>query len=148
MTNVTPMALRLNGPKHVRIVAGLLVLLGGVSLLIGFLAGAALGRDVRVDGTLRQVAFGPALIASGSLALSAGWRNRRFENRARGLFALALLGAVGLAYFPPINPCSAVALYGLLVYLSPPGRDAFRSTYWRKTSGGTELVSPGARERR
>jgi len=137
------MALRLNGPKHVRIVAGLLVFLGGVSLLIGLIAGAALGRDVRVDGTLRQLAFGPALIVAGFLALSAGWRNRRFENRARGLLALALLGAVGLAYFRPLNPYSAVAVYGLLVYLSPSGRDAFGSTYWRTTSSGTELVSPG-----
>jgi hypothetical protein len=137
------MALRLNGPKHVRIVAGLLVFMGGVSLLIGLVAGAALGRDVRVDGTLRQVAFGPALIASGSLALSAGRRNRRFESRARGLLALALLGAVGVAYFRLINPYSAMALYGLLVYLSPPGRDAFQSTYWRQTANGNELVARG-----
>jgi len=131
----------LNGRKHVRIVAGLMLLLGGFSALVGFLAGGALGRDVPVDGTLRQVAFGPALIVSGALALSAGWRNRRFESRGRGLLALALLGAVGLVYFGPINPYSAVALYGLVLYLSPPGRAAFRPTYWRQTASGTELVS-------
>ena len=136
------MAARLNGPKHVRIVAGLLLLLGAVSLFVGFLAAGALGRDIHVDGTLRQLAFGPALIISGLLALSAGWRNRRFENRRLGLLALALLGGVGLAYFRPINPYSAVALYGLLLYLSPSGRDAFRPTYWRRTASGTELVSP------
>ena len=118
-----------------------MLFLGGVSLFVGLFAGAALGRDVPVDGSLRQLAFGPALIVSGALALSAGWRNRRFESRGRGLLALALLGAVSLAYLRPINPWSAVALYGLLVYLSPSGRAAFRSTYWRQTSSGTELVS-------
>jgi hypothetical protein len=134
------MKLGLNGPKHVKIVAGLLVVVGGISLFVGLLAGAALGRDVHVDGTLRQLAFGPALIVSGVLALSAGRRNRRFEDRARGLLALVLLGAVGLASGRLVNPYSAVALYGLLVYLSPAGRDAFRSSYWRQTASGTELV--------
>jgi hypothetical protein len=131
----------LNGRTHVKVVAALMLLLGGFNALAGFLAGGALGRDVPVDGTLRQVAFGPALIVSGLLALSAGWRNRRFESRGRGLLALTLLGAVGLVYFRPINPYSAVALYGLILYLSPSGRAAFRPTYWRQTASGTELVS-------
>jgi hypothetical protein len=122
------MALRFNGPRHVRIVATMLIVLGSGSLCCGFVAGAALGRDVRTDGTLRQVAFGPALIVSGALALSAGVKNQRFGSRGRGLLALAVLAAVGLTYFPPLNPCSAVALYGFAVYLSPPGRDAFRRT--------------------
>jgi hypothetical protein len=119
------------------------MLLGGVSLLIGLLAGAALGRDTPVDGTLRQLAAGPALMLAGLLALSAGWRNRRFESRARGLVALALLGAVGVAYFSPVNPCSAVTLYGLFVYLSAPGREAFRSRGRREHANGPELASPG-----
>ena len=126
------MALRFNGPRHVRIVAVLLIVLGGGSLCCGLVAGASLGRDVRMDGTLRQIAFGPALIVSGALALSAGVRNRRFESRGRGLLALALLGALGLASSRPLNPFTVVALYGLAVYLSPPGRDAFRRTIVEK----------------
>jgi hypothetical protein len=122
------MAFRLNGPRHVRIVAVLLIVVGAGNLCCGLVAGGGLGRDVRLDGTLRQIAFGPALIASGALALSAGVKNRRFESRGRGLLALSLLAAVGLTYFPPLNPYSVLALYGLAVYLSPPGREAFRRT--------------------
>jgi hypothetical protein len=134
----------LNGPRHVRIVSALLVLSGGLNLFVGLLAGAALGRDVAVDGTWRQLAFGPLLIVSGALALSAGLRNRKFESRGRGLAALVLLGAVGVAYFRPVNPYLVVAAYGLVLYLSPIGRAAFRPTYWRQTSTGTELVDrPG-----
>jgi hypothetical protein len=109
-------------------------------LLAGCLAGGALGRDVPVDGTLRQVAFGPWLIVSGVLALDAGRRNQRFENRARGVVALLLMGAFGLVYGRPINPFTVMAVYGLLVYLSPAGRDAFRATVWRQTEDGTEVL--------
>ena len=132
--------MRLNGPKHVKIVAVLLVVLGGFSLFAGCLAGVALGRDVPTDGTLRQVAVGPSLMVSGLLALHAGVRNARFENRARGVLALLLMGAFGLVYGRPINPFTVVALYGLLVYFSPAGRDAFRVTVWRQTATGTELL--------
>jgi len=132
--------LRLNGPKHVKIVSALLVILGGFSSLAGCLAGAALGRDVPTDGTLRQVALGPSLIVSGLLALHAGVRNARFENRARGVLALLLMGAFGLVYGRPINPFTVVALYGLLVYLSPAGRRAFGTTVWRQRASGTELL--------
>ena len=134
------MSLRLNGPKHVKIVAVLLVILGGFSLLVGCLAGAALGRDSPTDGTWRQVAAGPWLIVSGVMALDAGRRNLRFENRARGVLALLLTGAFGLVYGRLINPFTGVALYGLLVYLSAAGRDAFRATVWRQTANGTELL--------
>ena len=111
---------------HVRAVAWLLLILGGFSLFVGFLAAGALGRDVHVDGSLRQLAFGPTLLLSGLLAVFAGRRNRRLENRAFGLAALAVLGAVGLVYFKPLSPHTVIALYGLAVYLSPGGRAAFR----------------------
>ena len=134
------MSLRLDGPKQVKIVAGLLGILGAFSLLAGCLAGGALGRDVPTDGTLRQLAMGPWLIVSGVMALDAGVRNSRFENRARGVLALLVMGGFGFVYGRLVNPFNVVALCGLFVYLSPAGRDAFRVTVWRQTASGTELL--------
>jgi hypothetical protein len=111
---------------HVKAVAWLLLVIGGLSLLMGFLAAGALGRDVRLDGSVRQIAFGPALLLSGLLAVFAGRRNRRMQSRPLGLAALAVLGAVGLVCFKPLNPHTLLAAYGLAVYLSPGGRAAFR----------------------
>jgi hypothetical protein len=131
--------LRLNGPRHVKIVAALLAILGSFSLLAGCLAGGALGRDVPTDGTWRQVAMGPWLIVAGVMALDAGVRNQRFESRARGVLALLVMGAFGFVYGRLVNPFNVVALYGLLVYLSPAGRDAFRVTVWKRADG-TEVL--------
>jgi hypothetical protein len=111
---------------HVKIVAWLLLVLGGLSLFMGLLAGAALGRDVHVDGSVRQVARGPALMVAGLLAVFAGRRNRRLQGWPLGVAALAVFGAVGLFFFRPVNPHTVLMLYGLAVYASPGGRAAFR----------------------
>jgi hypothetical protein len=123
----------------VRIVAALLAILGSFSLLAGCLAGMALGRDVPTDGTWRQLAMGPWLIVSGVMALDAGVRNQRFESRSRGVLALLVMGAFGFVYGWLVNPFNVVAVYGLLVYLSPAGRDAFRVTVYRRADG-TEVL--------
>ena len=114
------------GRSRVKIVSRILLLVGLFSMFVGFIAGAALGRDVPTDGSIRQVAFGPALLLSGLLAVLAWRRNRHLENRPLGLVALAAIGGVGLVYFKPLNPYTVLALGGLAAYLSPAADAAFR----------------------
>ena len=109
-----------------KIVAALLLLVGLLSMFVGFIAGMALGRDVPTDGSLRQVAFGPTLLLSGFMAVLAWRRNRHLENRSFGLAALAAIGVVGAIYFKPVNPLTVFALCGAAVYLTPAARAAFR----------------------
>ena len=116
---------RLTAATQVKVVAWLLLLFGVANLFCGMLAGGALGRDVAV-GSDRQVAFGPALLLSGILGAFAWRRNVRFDNRPLGLVALSAFGVIGLVCFRPINPYTALMLYGGVVYLSPGGRAAFR----------------------
>lgn len=66
------------------------------------------------------------LMLSGVLAVQAGLRNSRRESWLFGVIALVGLGAAGVICCGPANPYTAVALDGLVVYLSPSGRAVFR----------------------
>ena len=118
--------LLVTGAWRVKVVSWLLLLVGLLSMLVGFLAGMALGRDVPTDGSIRQVAFGPALLLSGFLAVLAWRRNRHLENRPFGLLALASIGAVGVIYFKTFNPFTLFAVCGAAVYLTPAAQADFR----------------------
>jgi hypothetical protein len=110
---------------HVRIVGGLLLFVGLLGLVLGFLAGVT-GCDPPSGRTLTQRTVGPVWMLSGLLAALAGRRNLRLENRPLGLVALAVLGALSFVYLPFDNPLIVFAAYGLVVYLHPRGAAVFR----------------------
>ncbi len=111
---------------HVQLVSWLLGGLGLLSLGIGFLAGAGVMMgDVPNNGT-PEILDGPCLMASGVIALLAGLRNSRRESWLLGVMGLIAFGATGLFLGGRINLHMIVALYGLVVYLSPAGRAVFR----------------------
>lgn len=111
---------------HVQLVSWLLGGLGLVSLGVGFLAGAGVMMgDVPNNGT-PEILDGPCLMASGVIGLLAGIRNSRRESWLFGVVGLVAFGATGLFLGGWMSPHSIVALYGLVVYLSPSGRAVFR----------------------